>query len=295
MTLSSMTGFARATGQDARLSWAFELKCVNGRALEVRCRLPPGLDALEPVLRSAASAALHRGNLNVALQTVPLSTVAPMRINRAALDAVLGLIRDLGPIEGLAPARLDGVLALRGVIEAVEPEDDEATRERRMAALKASFDQALSALVSARRTEGAALAAVLNRTLDSIVALCRQAEDLAALRPDAVRERLRTQVKALLEAGAPLPEERLAQELALIAVKLDVREELDRLKLHEASARQLIGEGGAVGRRLDFLAQEFNREANTLCAKSNDPALTAIGLELKALIDQFREQVQNVE
>ena len=295
MTLSSMTGFARATGQDARLSWTFELKCVNGRSLEVRCRLPPGLDALEPVLRSAASAVLQRGNLNVALQTVPLSTVAPMRINRAALDAVLGLIRDVGPVEGLGPARLDGVLALRGVIEAAEPEDDEATRERRLVALKASFDQALASLVNARQAEGAALAAVLGRSLDAMAALSAKAEGLAALRPEAVRERLRTQVKALLDAGAPLPEERLAQELALIAVKLDVREELDRLKVHEASARQLIGEGGAVGRRLDFLSQEFNREANTLCAKSNDPALTAIGLELKALIDQFREQVQNVE
>lgn len=295
MTLASMTGFARASGQDERLSWTFELKCVNGRALDVRCRLPSGFDSLEPSLRSAATAALHRGNLAVQLQVTPIATAAPMRINRPALEALIALVREIGPIEGVAPARLDGLLALKGVVEAAEADEDEAARERRHTAIRVSFDQALTALIAARRSEGAALATVLTRTLDAVATLIARAEGLASLRPEAARERLRMQVTALLDAGAPLSEERLAQELALIAVKLDVREELDRLKVHDAAARQLLVQGGAVGRRLDFLSQEFNREANTLCAKSNDPALTAIGLELKALIDQIREQVQNVE
>jgi uncharacterized protein (TIGR00255 family) len=295
MMLSSMTGFARAGGQDAGLAWSFELKCVNGRALEVRCRLPSGYDALEPGLRSAAATALQRGNLSVLLQVAPAGGAAPIRINRAALDALIALVRELGALEGIAPARLDGLLAVRGVVESIEPDEDEAARERRFALLRDGFATALDALVAARRAEGAALGALLARTLDAIGALIARAEASAPMRLEAVRERLRLQVKALLEAGAPLSEERLAQELALLAVKLDVREELDRLAVHRDAARALLAAGGAVGRRLDFLAQEFNREANTLCAKSADAELTAIGLELKATIDQFREQVQNIE
>jgi uncharacterized protein (TIGR00255 family) len=205
------------------------------------------------------------------------------------------VVRQVGPIEGVAPARLDGLLALKGVIESVEPEDDETAREARLDAIRRCFETALGSLVEARRAEGAATATVLRGALDAIEALIGRAEQCASLRADAVRERLRNQVQALLEAGAPVPEERLAQELALLAVKADVREEVERLKLHVEAARKLIAEGGAVGRRLDFLSQEFNREANTLCSKAGDPALTATGLELKAVIDQFREQVQNIE
>jgi uncharacterized protein (TIGR00255 family) len=295
MTLASMTGFARASGQDAELAWSLELKCVNGRALEVRCRLPAGFDALEPALRSAAAESLHRGNLNVALQVSPVGTAPPMRINRPALDALIGLVRELGTIEGVAPAKLDGLLQIKGVIESAEVGDDEAARERRFAEIRATFKRALDALIAARLAEGAALARLLGFALATIENLTAKAEAAAPLRLESIRERLRTQVRALIEAGAPLPEERLAQELALLAVKADVREEVDRLKVHCAAARRLLGEGGAVGRRLDFLAQELNREANTLCSKSGDAALTAIGLELKAVIDQFREQVQNIE
>ncbi|MGD9538900.1 MAG: YicC/YloC family endoribonuclease [Alphaproteobacteria bacterium] len=295
MAIASMTGFARASGQDERLAWTFELKCVNGRALDMRCRLPTGFDALEPRLRAAAAKALHRGNLSVALQVAPAGGAAPLRLNREALASLLALIREIGPVEGVAPARLDGLLALKGVIESVEAEEDEAAREARLDAISRSFEAALAALVETRRAEGEATAAVLRAALDAIEALIGRAETSASLRADAVRERLRHQVQALLEAGAPLPEERLAQELALLAVKADVREEIDRLRLHVEAARKLIAEGGAVGRRLDFLSQEFNREANTLCSKAGDPGLTAIGLELKAVIDQFREQVQNIE
>ncbi len=295
MSIASMTGFARASGQDARAAWTIELKCVNGRALDVRCRLPTGLDALEPGLRAAAAEVINRGNLSVLVQMTPTSGVAPIRLNRQALDAVLALVRELGPIEGVAPARLDGLLALKGIIESIEPEDDEAAREARHAALRASFADALKALVAARRAEGAALAKILGTALGTIADLVARAEASAVQRTEAVRERLRAQVSALLEAGAPLPEERLAQELALLVVKLDVREEIDRLKVHIDAAQKLIEAGGPVGRRLDFLAQEFNREANTLCSKAGDPALTAHGLELKAVIDQFREQVQNIE
>jgi uncharacterized protein (TIGR00255 family) len=295
MSIASMTGFARASGQDARLAWTFELKCVNGRALDVRCRLPPGFDALEPALRAAAAEALNRGNLSVLVQAAPAAGAAPMRLNRLALDGLLALVRELGPIEGVAPARLDGLLALKGVIESIEPDESEAARETRHAAMRVSFAAALKALVAARHAEGRALATVLAGALNTIDQLVSRAEAGAALRIDAVRERLKAQVRALLDAGAPLPEERLAQELALLAVKLDVREEIDRLRVHVDAARTLIKNGGPVGRRLDFLAQEFNREANTLCSKAGDPALTAIGLELKAVIDQFREQVQNIE
>ena len=295
MSIASMTGFARASGQDARLAWSFELKCVNGRVLDIRCRLPQGFDALEPALRAAAAEALNRGNLSVNLQMAPAGGTAPMRLNRQALDSLLALVREVGPVEGVAPARLDGLLALKGVIESLEPDEDEAARETRYATMRASFAEALKALVAARHAEGRALATVLASALDVVAHLVGRAEASATLRTEAVRERLRAQVRALLEAGAPLPEERLAQELALLVVKLDVREEIDRLKVHVEAARKLIKDGGAVGRRLDFLAQEFNREANTLCSKAGDPALTAIGLELKAVIDQFREQVQNIE
>lgn len=295
MSIASMTGFARAIGQDARVSWAIELKCVNGRALDVRCRLPPSFDALEPSLRAAAAAALSRGNLSVLVQLTPAGGTAPIRLNRPTLDALLALVHEIGPLEGVAPARLDGLLALKGVIESVEPEENEAAREARYAAMRGSFAEALKALVAARRAEGAALEKLLNGALDAIAGLVAHAETSAAPRTEAVRERLRAQVNALLEAGAPLPEERLAQEFALLVVKLDVREEIDRLNVHVEAARKLIVDGGPVGRRLDFLAQEFNREANTLCSKAGDPALTATGLELKAVIDQFREQVQNIE
>ena len=295
MSIASMTGFARASGQDARFAWSFELKCVNGRALDVRCRLPPGFDALEPALRAATAEAIARGNLSVQVQVTPATGAAPVRLNRSALDALLALVRGLGPIEGVAPARLDGLLALKGVIESVEPDESEAARELRLAAMRASFAEALKGLVAARRAEGASLARLLEGALDAIETLVGRTEASAALRTETVRERLKAQVRALLEAGAPLPEERLAQELALLVVKLDVREEIDRLKVQVEAARKLIKDGGPVGRRLDFLAQEFNREANTLCSKAGDPALTAIGLELKAVIDQFREQVQNIE
>lgn len=295
MSITSMTGFARASGQDARYAWTFELKCVNGRALDVRCRLPPGFDALEPALRAAAAGSLSRGNLNVLVQVTPTGGAVPVRLNRQTLESLLLMVRELGPIEGIAPARLDGLLALKGVIESVEPEEDDATREVRLAAMRGSFVEALRALVGVRRAEGEALAAVLVGALDTIEQLTARAEASAALRAEALRERLRSQVRALLETGAPVPEERLAQELALLVVRLDVREEIDRLKVHVEAARKLIKEGGPVGRRLDFLAQELNREANTLCSKAGDPALTALGLELKAVIDQFREQVQNIE
>lgn len=293
-----MTGYARAEGRDASVAWVWEAKSVNGRGLEVRCRMPSGHDALEPAARDAAAKRLKRGNLQLSLNVSRIAEAAPMRVNTELLDQLLKLVGQLAPQHpGISPARWDGLLAVKGVLEPMEAEDAdaEAVRKAREEAMKASLDQVLEALAAMRLSEGARIEAVLLDQLTEIAALAERAGACAVLRPEAVKERLRQQVAAVLEAAPTLAEERVAQEVALIAVKADVREELDRLRAHVAAARELIQAGGAVGRKLDFLAQEFNREANTLCSKSSDVELTRVGLDLKAVIDQFREQVQNIE
>ncbi|RAU21328.1 YicC family protein [Paramagnetospirillum kuznetsovii] len=299
MTVASMTGYARAEGRDAQTSWVWEAKSVNGRGLELRCRLASGHDALEIAARDAAAKRLKRGNVQLSLTVSRVGEQSLLQVNTPLLAQLLSMCKEWeGRFPGVAPARLDGLLAIRGVLEPeVDPErgDTEETRQLREAAMKVSLDSMLDQLAAMRADEGARIAAVLNGQLDEITRLTAKAAACASLRPDAIRERFKAQLAAVLEAAPSLAEDRVAQEVALLVVKADVREELDRLSAHVEAARELLGQGGAIGRKLDFLAQEFNREANTLCSKSSDVELTRVGLDLKAVIDQFKEQVQNIE
>ena len=290
-----MTGFARASGGDGATTWSWEVRSVNGRGLDVRCRLPAGMERLDPAARRAVTARLRRGSVTVGLRLGRAPAAAAMRVNREWLDELIALAADYRARDGIAPPRFDGMLALRGVIEPAEQADDEGESTRSDDAMLETLDTALAELVRERRAEGAALAAALAAQIEEIAVLIRRAEALAPVRQEALGARLREQVAALLGAGAPVPEERLAAELALLAVRIDVTEEVDRLTSHCTAAARHLEADDAVGRKLDFLAQEFNREANTLCSKASDAALTDIGLALKAAIDRFREQAQNVE
>jgi uncharacterized protein (TIGR00255 family) len=290
-----MTGFARTEGRDGTVDWVWEAKSVNGRGLDLRCRLSTGLEALEPTLRKTMTARFKRGNVAINLRLTRQTGTPQVRVNRELLDDLIALAGEYRGAEGIERPRLDGLLALRGVIESVDEIEDDGACTERNKAIEASMGELLDALFDARAAEGASLGEIVARQLADMERLSQRAGESAALRPEAAKARLQTQVAALLEAGAPADEERLAQELAILAVKTDIREELDRLVTHIAAAGALLSDGGAVGRKLDFLAQELNREANTLCAKSNDTELSDIGLELKAVIDQFREQVQNIE
>jgi uncharacterized protein (TIGR00255 family) len=295
MALTSMTGFARAHGNSGSYAWAWELKSVNGKGLDLRLRMPSGWDAIEAPVRARAAERLARGSIQAAL-TVDRSGVAPVvRINAGVLDAILTTLRQLAPRIDASPPTLDGLLSLKGVMEVSDLEESEDERRAAETAAIAGFGAAVAALSEMRRGEGAALARILTSRLDEIAALAQRAEQAPGRRVEAIRARLAEQVAALLAQSDRFDPDRLHQEAILLATKADVREELDRLAAHVAQARQLIAGSGAVGRRLDFLAQELNREANTLCAKANDVELTNIGLELKAAVEQFREQVQNVE
>jgi len=295
MALSSMTGFARGHGVSGSYAWAWEVKSVNGKGLDLLLRLPPGWDAIEPTVRALAAERLARGSLQANL-TIERTGIAPtVRINTAVLEAILTTMRQLAPRIEASPPTLDGLLALKGVMEVGDAEEDEEERRRAETAAAAGFTDVLGALADMRHREGATLGRVLATRLDEIAALTQRAELTPGRRSEAIRARLAEQVATLLAQSDRFDLDRLHQEAILIATKADVREELDRLAAHVAQAQLLIGEGGPVGRRLDFLAQELNREANTLCAKANDVELTNIGLELKAAVEQFREQVQNVE
>lgn len=292
-----MTGFAREAGQlTDGTSYAWELKSVNGRGLELRARVPGGLDALEPLLREAAAKRLKRGNVQVglALKSESRATLAP---DPVALERAMQLALELAKRLGAPPPRAEALLALPGVMRAEAGEPDEAQEEAKRAQLLAAFHRALDQLVQARRGEGARLAEVLTTLLDEIEALCAAAAAEAATQPAQQQERWLASLSALLDENArgKIPEERLAQEVALLAAKSDVREELDRLAAHLDAARALLAAGEGAGRKLDFLVQEFVREANTLCSKSASVALTRIGLDLKAAIERLREQAANVE
>lgn len=296
-----MTGFARAEGVDAPdmhpgLHWAWEVKSVNGRNLDVRCRLPVGFEALESVARSAVAERFKRGNISVTLTLSRGSEPPRVRINRDVLNQLVALADELKDRVAAEPPRLDGLINVRGVVEVVEEEEpSEEQRAVRIGRMTDTLVRALDSLAIMRRDEGTRLAAVIRQHLDAIEQLRQRAAAAAGAQPAALRARLKTQVEALLEASPALPEDRLAQEVALLLTRADVREELDRLTAHVAAARKLLADGGGVGRKFDFLCQEFNREANTLCSKSADVELTTIGLDLKAAIDQLREQVQNIE
>jgi uncharacterized protein (TIGR00255 family) len=295
MTLSSMTGFARSQGLSAPYTWAWEVKSVNAKSLDLRLRLPPGWDAIEVPVRARAADKLARGALQAAL-SIAREGVAPIvRVNEGVLEAVLKAMQSLAARVAAEPARLDGILGVKGVIEVVDAQEREDERREAEAAVLAGFESALAGLAQMRRHEGEALGRVLGERLSEVAALIARADAAPGRRPEAIRQRLSEQVATLLDNSTRLDADRLYQEAILLAAKADVREELDRLKAHVEQARKLIAGGGAIGRRLDFLAQELNREANTLCAKSNDVELTNIGLELKTVVEQFREQVQNLE
>jgi uncharacterized protein (TIGR00255 family) len=294
MAIHSMTGFARVAGQANGREFAWEIRAVNGRTLDLRFRLPPGFESLGEEARKRLSASVSRGAVHVTLQLGGADTRRAARLNGEALKALLDSIRETPLPEGIGPATLDGLLSVRGVIDHGE-DDPLAELAALQAPLMAAFGEAAAAFLKARAEEGQALARILGEQIDRIGALAAAIEAHPARTPDAIRARLAAQVSALLDASRQLDEARLHQEAALIATRADVREELDRLAAHVDSARELIAEGGPVGRRLDFLAQEFGREASTLCAKANDVALSRIGLDLRATVDQLREQVQNVE
>jgi uncharacterized protein (TIGR00255 family) len=295
MSLASMTGFARAHGAAGAYAWTWEVKSVNSKGLDLRLRLPPGWDTVEAPVRAAAAKSLARGAVSANLEVKREGAVAAVRVNEEVLAAVLATMQSVAKrVDAQAPT-LDGILGMKGVIEVVEAEVSEDDRRKAEAAVVAGFDKALADLVTARRSEGEALRQILTGRIEEIARLVATAEASPARKPEAIRAKLAEQVAILLDTGAKFDPDRLHQEALLIAAKVDVREEIDRLQAHVAAARELLKNGGAVGRRLDFLAQEFNRESNTLCAKANDSSLTAIGLELKATVDQFREQVQNLE
>ncbi|PKU26257.1 YicC family protein [Telmatospirillum siberiense] len=296
MSVNSMTGYARTQGQDDAVTWIWEVKSVNGRGLEMRARLPAGYDHLDLPVRDAVQKRFKRGNLSISLNIDRVRKDAPLAVNEAVLAQYVAVARrwhEKAPDLGLP--RIDGLLALKGVLEVGEEDVPPEVEERRSKALLEGFRQTLEAMAAMRAAEGRRLAEVLGGHLTEINALVERAESLGSFDPLTIKERLRLQITALLDAVPALSEERLAQEAALLAAKADVREELDRLKAHLAAAREMLAAGEAVGRKLDFLCQEFNREANTLCSKANDIELTRIGLALKAIIEQFREQVQNIE
>jgi len=290
-----MTGFARHEGGDDVMTWVWEVKSVNGRNLDLRLRLPQGFEALESEVRKLVPEHLARGNVQIALVVDRSRLPLRYRVNRELLQQLLGLTKELGGDLPAVPPRLDGLLAIKGVLEPEEDSEDDATAAARNTAMLADLGAALEKLAGARAEEGARLEAVIATHLDDFAEVVEAAGRSAELQPEALRARLARQVAELLEASPGLPEERLAQEAALLATKADVREELDRLRAHLASARDLVKAGGAVGRRFDFLCQELNREANTLCSKSVDMDLTRQGLAMKTLVDKLREQVQNIE
>ena len=295
MSLNSMTGFSRRDGSASGHRWTWELRSVNGKGLDVRLRLPAGLDRLEIPVRNRLGERLTRGNIQASLTLSREGGATTLRINEEVLAGILVAMNRISDRIDAAAPTLDGILALKGVLETVEVEEDEEARAALDQALLAGLDGALDGLVAARAGEGAAIGRVLTGHVDTIERLTAAAETCPARRPEAIRARLAEQVAALMDQVPALDPQRLHQEAVLIATRADIREELDRLAAHVAEARRLIGSGAAVGRKLDFLAQEFNRETNTLCSKSNDRELTSIGLDLKAVVDQLREQIQNIE
>jgi uncharacterized protein (TIGR00255 family) len=293
MTLNSMTGFARADGSQAGVGWYWEVKSVNGRGLDVRVRLPQGHDQLEPKVREAAAKRFVRGSLTINLSAQRDTSGVEVRINDNALAQVLRAVEEVRRLTGAPPPSADGLLALRGVLEVTEA--DGALDSDVAAAMLVSFDGALDALAAARAEEGRRLTAVLTNHIDEIERLTRLVQACPSRTPEAIRVRLADQVEKLTDASPALDPVRLHQEAILLATRSDVEEELQRLAAHVASARGLLSESVPAGRKLDFLAQEFNREANTLTSKAIDIDVSRAGLALKTVIDQFREQVQNIE
>lgn len=295
MTLQSMTGFARSEGSSGRYRWAWELRSVNGKGLDLRLRLPTGLESLEADIRDIATKNLSRGNIQAGLSLSAADVKMEAVVNREALDAVLALKRDLGDAVSDAPLSFDTLLSVRGLVEFREPEESTDEQEARNRDVVEGFAAAIGALKAMREREGAGLFTVLSSQIDRIEQLTAVIEADPSRQPEQIRARLAAQIALVTEGAGGLDRDRLHAEAALLATKADLREEIDRLNGHVAAARELLASGVPVGRKLDFLAQEFNRESNTICSKSNSSAVTAAGIELKVVIDQFREQVQNLE
>lgn len=295
MSLQSMTGFARVEGTSGRHRFVWEIRSVNGKGLDARLRLPSGLERIEADVRRRMSDRFARGNLQATLTVATTETTLEAVVNREALDAVIALRTSLGDVVDPAPLRLDTLLGMRGIIDIREPEEGEEAVAARDAAILAALDEALSALRQMREAEGSALVDILRSQVARIAELTAVVEADPSRSPEEIARKLSQQVAGLLREASSLDPARLYAEVALLATKADLREEIDRLKAHVAAAGELLAGDGPVGRRLDFLAQEFNRESNTICSKSNSVAVTAAGLELKVVIDQFREQVQNLE
>jgi uncharacterized protein (TIGR00255 family) len=295
MSPKSMTGFGRDAGTHGDRSWQWELRSVNGRSLELRFRLPSGLEGLEAKARSLTQERLARGNLTLSLALRRENGNLVIRLNEGALAQVLKAAERARAITEMTAPSLDALLGMRGVVEVVEEEESEETRTQVENALLQSLEKALAELVSMRAAEGARLAEHIGAQLRQIANLVERAAKAPGRQPEVIASRLAQQTERLVETGSALSPERLHQEALLLAAKMDIQEELDRLRAHIAAAEALLGENQPVGRRFEFLAQELNREANTLCAKASDIEISRAGLELKAVIDQLREQVQNIE
>lgn len=295
MTLSSMTGFGRAEGHYEHYSWVWEIRSVNGKGLDVRMRIPPGLDAFDQFIKTTIKKEITRGSINVLLQLSKEETDTDVKVNEAALDKLIGVAKKASVDHDLPMPSLDSLFSIRDVVEIIPTEDNENQISERNDILKKSFIEALSELKSSRLEEGLATRKMLSDVIDQVEDLLNQAEEIANNQPSLLKEKFEEKVSALFDNKQGIDKDRLAQEIVLLATKADTKEETDRLRAHIASARTMLDAKGTIGRKMDFLTQEFNREANTLCSKSSDIALTNIGLSLKTAIDQIREQVQNVE
>lgn len=295
MTLNSMTGFARSQASHGASALAWELKSVNGKAFDVRFRLPQGMDHLEASLREVLGAKIKRGNVQASLAVTMQAAQSVIKINHVVLGQYLAAATEMQKTLGGGPPRPEALLALKGVVETSDETLSEDEARLRDAVVLKAFVEAAENLVVSRRDEGKRISQTIAGFVDRISALTAEAEANPARTPEAIRQRLKDQVEKLKDTAVALDPDRLHQEAILQATRVDIAEEIDRLKTHVAAARALLKSADPVGRKFDFLAQEFNREANTLCSKSNDSALTATGLELKTVIDQLREQVQNIE
>lgn len=290
-----MTGFARSQNMWESYSWVWEIRSVNGRALDIRCRIPSGLDAFDQHIRGILKKALSRGSLNVSLQLQRDSGGVEVRVKPEVLDQLVVLAKDVAKKHDMPAPSIEGLMMIRDVVEISEGDEDEDFLKKRDVAIKKSFDDAVQALLKSRADEGAATVKMLTDLIDEIERLVNQSEEIAGEQPELLKNRFEEKVNALLDDKRGLDAERITQEIVILATKADIKEELDRLKAHIASARKHLADGGIAGRKLDFLTQEFNREANTLCSKAQDIRLTELGLALKTAIDQLREQVQNIE
>jgi uncharacterized protein (TIGR00255 family) len=290
-----MTGFSRTSGQFERHRWTWEAKSVNGRSLDVRLKAPYGFDRIELPTKKLTTERLSRGSVSLTLTIESERTTSTLQVNRNLLDGLLALHRELAGRVSLDLPKIETLLTVKGVVEAADAIETEGNTEKQELAIMQGLTEALDSLIASRGAEGERLHALIEDYVSNLENLCRDARNSDGARISDIRDRLRHQLDELLETSNPIDEKRLAQEVAFLATKADVREEIDRLEAHCAASRDLLANSEPAGRRLDFLCQELNREANTLCSKSASEELTQIGLEMKAVIDQFREQAQNVE